>query len=100
MVAVSASHGIAAHGEEAGKGGQGEQVAGVSEGGDGWNGAHGILCTQLGGTQQQPHIQHTQIAPVKLAQWSWKHHGWIIETAENIITYTTTDSLGHVIVIL
>ena len=51
MVGVSGAHGIAAHGEEAGKRGQGEQVAGVSERGNGGNGAHGILSTQLGGTQ-------------------------------------------------
>ena len=51
MVAVSAAYGIAAHGEEAGKRGQGEQVAGIGEGGNGGNGAHGILGTQLGGTQ-------------------------------------------------
>ena len=51
MVAVSGARGIAAHGEEASKRGQGEQVAGVSEGGNGGNGAHGILGTQLRGTQ-------------------------------------------------
>ena len=49
LVAVSGAHGIAAHGEEAGKRGQSEQVAGVGEGGDGGNGVHGVLGTQLGG---------------------------------------------------
>ena len=77
-MAVSGAHGIAAHGEEAGKRGQSEQVAGVGEGGDGGNGAHGVLGTQLGGAQQQPQVQHTQVAPVQLAQWSGKLHGWIV----------------------
>ena len=51
VVTVSGAGGVAGEGEEAGKGGQGQEVAGVRERGNGGNSAHGILSTQLGGTQ-------------------------------------------------
>ena len=51
VVAVAVAGRVAGEGEEAGKGGQSQEVAGVREGGNGGDGAHGILGTQLGGTQ-------------------------------------------------
>ena len=51
VMAVSGGEGEEREGEKAGKGGQGQQVAGVGEGGNGGNSAHGILGTQLRGTQ-------------------------------------------------
>ena len=82
MAWFSGGEGEEGEGEEAGKGGQGEQVARIRERGNGGNGAHGILGTQLGGTQQQPHIQHTQVAPVELTVWSGKSKSRIVVPIE------------------
>ena len=63
-VGLPPNHAIVSHGDEASQCGQGQQVPGVSEGGDGRNGVHGILSTQLGGAEQQPNVEEAQVAPV------------------------------------
>ena len=71
-VGLPPNHAIVSHGDEASQCGQGQQVPGVSEGGDGRNGVHGILSTQLGGAEQQPNVEEAQVAPVQLTVRSLK----------------------------
>ena len=63
---LSPNHAIVSDGDKASQCGQCQQVTGVSEGGDGRNGVHGILSTQLGGAEQQPNVEEAQVAPVQL----------------------------------